>query len=85
MFRSCQIVFQNLARKGFVVFAWDPPGRAKGFSTPFMAPTVPDWAQRASMGSSVGRPFSSGRPQPSSKSGTRFARSSTWIPDAKWI
>ena len=28
-YRSYQTVFQNLARKGFAVFAWDPPGQGE--------------------------------------------------------
>jgi len=32
--RSYQIVFQNLARKGFAVFTWDPPGQGERFQYP---------------------------------------------------
>lgn len=32
--KSYQIVFQNLARKGFVVFTWDPPGQGERFQYP---------------------------------------------------
>lgn len=28
-YRSYQVVFQNLARKGFAVFTWDPPGQGE--------------------------------------------------------
>jgi cephalosporin-C deacetylase-like acetyl esterase len=34
LFRSYQIVFQNLARKGFVVFTWDPPGQGERLQYP---------------------------------------------------
>jgi cephalosporin-C deacetylase-like acetyl esterase len=34
LFRSYQVVFQNLARKGFVVFTWDPPGQGERLQYP---------------------------------------------------
>jgi len=34
LYRSYQIVFQNLARKGFVVFTWDPPGQGERLQYP---------------------------------------------------
>lgn len=34
LYRSYQILFQNLARKGFVVLTWDPPGQGERFQYP---------------------------------------------------
>jgi cephalosporin-C deacetylase-like acetyl esterase len=34
LFRSYQIVFQNLASKGFAVFTWDPPGQGERLQYP---------------------------------------------------
>ncbi|HXE15322.1 MAG TPA: acetylxylan esterase [Bryobacteraceae bacterium] len=34
VFRSYQTLFQNLARKGFVVLTWDPPGQGERFQYP---------------------------------------------------
>jgi cephalosporin-C deacetylase-like acetyl esterase len=34
LFRSYQILFQNLARKGFAVFTWDPPGQGERLQYP---------------------------------------------------
>jgi cephalosporin-C deacetylase-like acetyl esterase len=34
LYRSYQMVFQNLARKGFVVFTWDPPGQGERLQYP---------------------------------------------------
>ncbi|HEY3936075.1 MAG TPA: acetylxylan esterase [Bryobacteraceae bacterium] len=34
LYRSYQIVFQNLARKGFAVFTWDPPGQGERLQYP---------------------------------------------------
>src|SRR5690242_9820371 len=33
-YRSYQTVFQNLARKGYVVFTWDPPGQGERLQYP---------------------------------------------------
>lgn len=34
LFRSYQTLFQNLARQGFVVLTWDPPGQGERFQYP---------------------------------------------------
>jgi cephalosporin-C deacetylase-like acetyl esterase len=34
LYRSYQLLFQNLARKGFVVFTWDPPGQGERLQNP---------------------------------------------------
>ena len=73
-YRSYQTVFQNLARKGFVVFTWDPIGQGERLQYIEPAPTVHFMGRRANMIDSDGRRCLSAPPPRNSRSGMAFGR-----------